>query len=987
MFLVGDHRPHNVLLVVADHDDAVMRDAPDELSRHSYVASMIASANARLAPFERVVDFAFLERDFDSARGELTPKNTFRRRQVEENFSETIERLYSHPRVEVGIDDLVAVLPPWLVRDLGGLAEDYVARGKGLLDRRRDRLLRIWRVDETRVAVGDLVYGLESNEVDLGQLIRQPSLWMGNPALIWFGGGKDGWDVGYGDFTRRVWLPEQLERREDFRAIVPGVDSDPLLLRVDALVQNILHLPGPRAVEALDTLGSILESCEPRLDRAARRRLGALAEHPDEDLRVAAYRILLIEKPGEGYSEAFETFLESGRSFLTRDSIRQIATMRFGRRHLELLRQRMAEYRARSPWPVSDAVRAQLARVFDLLTDFAREQPDHYHAIRCELANWVLLEDDRELARAADRRLHQMVEGYEGKVEARQIPIDAQQVVFDDDILPERREQLLSILTGSGFLSQAIELAFAEVHFDPRKIIRRGLWISRVHQTPEALFYRWSIHTIDGRHRQLMVVLREDFRTQRAWDTICWLLAIAGYPFAERVLPRFGCLRPELGAAAMEWVDDLTVRERIREAAARMRDAGDTFDAEWCRALFVRAMVAYLNVWKHSGRRLLPGDLSPGNIVVPATDFRSTARVLTLGQWSRGSSPRPILESLHLEFFEKVTAHSPDFGSHLDPVWIAEATVESLGAEEAREVLADIVEHDAIGPDVREYLDRHGPEQHVPLKVEAAIRRFGHWNSLNRRATPNARLQEVEELVDLYHVEALGEFWRHYLFRHTLFAEAPGQVREAFDELLGAARSDPSASPSSRVELSHLQALIADPGLRTALSRLVYPRPELEDDLDVMAWGEPGHEQVTLRTRITDHGGVKYEVREPVSPEEIGQVYRLFYRDHYARPVSEADRFLVALDTDERVIGALIWRPNRPGVVHMDGFVVRTPLSNRGIGTALLEDFCTRCEGRGISVVRTNFVMRRFCERRGFHVDRRWGGLVRFLRDPGDAPA
>jgi hypothetical protein len=38
------------------------------------------------------------------------------------------------------------------------------------------------------------------------------------------------------------------------------------------------------------------------------------------------------------------------------ESIRQIATMRFGRRHLELLRQRMAEYRARNRGPVGDAV-------------------------------------------------------------------------------------------------------------------------------------------------------------------------------------------------------------------------------------------------------------------------------------------------------------------------------------------------------------------------------------------------------------------------------------------------------------------------------------------------------------------------------------------------------------------------------------------------------------------------------------------------------
>lgn len=985
VFLVGDHRPHNVLLVVADEDDSVMRDAPDELSRHSYVASMIASANARLAPFERVVDFAFLQRDFDAGQGELTPKNSFRRREVENNFSETIDTLYERPRVEVDVEGITVALPPWLVRDLGGLAEDFVARGYGLLDRRRDRLLPVRRIDKRRVAVGDLVYGLECDEVDLGQLVRQPSLWMGNPALIWFGGAKDGWDVGYGNFWRRVWLPEHLERREDFRAIAPRIDGDPLLLRVDGHLQRILHLPPQRAVEELDALGSILESCEPRLDRAARRRLDALAHHPDEAVRCAAFRVLLLEKPAEGYTEAFGTFLESGRSFLTRESIHQIATLRFGRRHLELLRQRMAEYRSADRWPVTDAVRSQLAQVFDLLADFAREQPDHYHAIRCELANWVLLDKDRELARAADRRLRAMVEDYETKVEARRVSVDESRVVLDPDIGSKQREQLLAILANSGFLAQAVELAFAEVQFDPRKIMMRGLWISCTRRTSNASYYRWSIRTTDGRHRQLLVVLRDDLDTQHAWDSICWLLAIAGYPFAERVIPRFGCARPELGAMAFEWVDDLTVQERIREAAARMRDAGESFDARWCRVLFIRGIAALVNLWKHSGRRLLPGDPAPDNLSVPAVDFRSGARVLTLGRWQSASSPDLMLDAIHREFFEKTAAHSPDFGAHLDPTWIAEAVVESLGTIDGREVLERVRDHAAIGPAIASFLERGGPEHHVPLKVEGAIRRFDNWAALNPQATADARLQEVEELVQLYHLEAAGEVWRHYLFRHTLFAQATPEVRDAFDRLLDVATDAPSTSPSSRVELSRLQAVIDDPELRTALSRLVYPRSVSSDDLDVMAWGEPGHEQVTLRTRIEDRGGVRYDVREPVSPEEIGQVYRIFYRDHYARPVSEADRFLVALDEDERVVGALIWRPNRPQVVYMDGFVVRAPLSSRGIGTALLEDFCTRCEGRGIVVVRTNFVMRRFCERRGFHVDRRWGGLVRFLRDPDEA--
>ncbi|HXK62473.1 MAG TPA: GNAT family N-acetyltransferase, partial [Acidobacteriota bacterium] len=66
-------------------------------------------------------------------------------------------------------------------------------------------------------------------------------------------------------------------------------------------------------------------------------------------------------------------------------------------------------------------------------------------------------------------------------------------------------------------------------------------------------------------------------------------------------------------------------------------------------------------------------------------------------------------------------------------------------------------------------------------------------------------------------------------------------------------------------------------------------------------------------------------------------------------------------------------------VVHLDGVVVARPLQGRGIGTALLDDFCARMANENASVVKTHFFLRQFCLPRGFQVDRRWGGLVRFL--------
>ncbi|MBZ0265768.1 GNAT family N-acetyltransferase, partial [bacterium] len=68
-------------------------------------------------------------------------------------------------------------------------------------------------------------------------------------------------------------------------------------------------------------------------------------------------------------------------------------------------------------------------------------------------------------------------------------------------------------------------------------------------------------------------------------------------------------------------------------------------------------------------------------------------------------------------------------------------------------------------------------------------------------------------------------------------------------------------------------------------------------------------------------------------------------------------------------------------VVHLDGLVVSTPLKLRGIGSALLEDFANRMVSQGVKVIKTHFFLRDFCSKRGFKVDRAWGGLVRFL-DP-----
>ena len=134
-----------------------------------------------------------------------------------------------------------------------------------------------------------------------------------------------------------------------------------------------------------------------------------------------------------------------------------------------------------------------------------------------------------------------------------------------------------------------------------------------------------------------------------------------------------------------------------------------------------------------------------------------------------------------------------------------------------------------------------------------------------------------------------------------------------------------------------------------------------------------------MRTHFADSEGETYAFREPVEPEEVGQLYRLFFQERFPKTVSELDRHLVVVDPTERLVGGLSYRMDGPRIAHLDGIVVNAALTSRGIATALLEDFAVRMASSGVTVLRTSFIMRSFCEQRGFRLDRRWGGLVRML--------
>lgn len=997
VFLVGDHRSYNVLLIVPEPADPVLQQAPDDESRREYFHQILAAANEDLAPYERVVNFALLERDFDAERGELTAKGSYRRKAIEENFAGVIQTLYERPWVEYVLDGRCVHVPRWFFRDVGVLETDVRAVEGGLHDRRRGVQLPLHREPgETSIRVGDLDYEIDGDVVDLGTFARQPRLWMANPALIRFAPCKAGWDVGLGGVSAIALLPRGGGDRASAAgaaAIQPRGIGHTALLDVNRLLQTALYGDIPDALAALDRLAKDILFHDDRLGAVIRRRITALARHDDEAVRCLAYRILLLDEAVPEYGDAFPAFIHSGLSFLNEESIEAIAVARFEPRRLQALRQRLFKYRTQLAWPAGEVARQQFAHVLDLLVSFVHQRPEYYKPVRAELASWILHRDDPHLAARAQDLLDDLARWFEARLEATVHRLTPEEVrwrlQFDDEIPETDRSRISHLLSDTSFLRQSVILAFDEQNFDLDQVGDSGIWVSRLLTRGHLHLYRIGVNTVGHRHFDLLVILRDDMDADAVKQTNYWVLSIGEHPHGDRTLPRFGCMRPELAAMSLEYVQELTVADRIRElAGAEQPKVPPSGRNDW-RKLYIRALATVFLAWNNSGRRIVPGSIDPANVVVPERDWHEGAVLLSLAGWEPYRDTLSLVRPMVRTFYRKTAVLYPGSATMLQFEWIFDACVEALGAEagllvlrqlrvEAAETDADAVDR-ALLESLDAYLREFAAGYHRPLALSNAIGRYEEWCRVNAQATPEARAQLLEQLIELYHLDRFGEMARYHLYRSTYFAGAPEDVRATYDRLLAALDADPERSATECVELSDLQDALASPSDRVLFSRLVFPRARGAQRLEVVTFGDSEHKQVTVCTHFADARGESYDMREPVEPEEIGQLYRLFFQERFPKTVSELDRHLVTIDTAGRVVGGLCYRLESSEVAHMDGVVVNAAVGGRGVATALLEDFATRMASRGVKVLRTGFFMRRFCEQRGFHLDRRWGGLVRFL--------
>ncbi len=281
--------------------------------------------------------------------------------------------------------------------------------------------------------------------------------------------------------------------------------------------------------------------------------------------------------------------------------------------------------------------------------------------------------------------------------------------------------------------------------------------------------------------------------------------------------------------------------------------------------------------------------------------------------------------------------------------------------------------------ELENYIKRREEKYYLPIALFNAIDQYKEWESLNPGATSFAKEQMIFELSSLFRLYKFPEIVRYNFYYKTYFNTHDKDLKNAFKDLLLRINENVTIPAFQHTELSDLQSTLSCEEDSQVFSRMVFSRMQNYQKIDLLKIGEDKDEHIVVTTELTDKNGIKYNVREPIDPSEIGQLYRLFFEENYPKSISEMDKHILVLDKHDHVIGGLCYIPLENDIVLLDGAAVTTSLKGRGIGSAMIEDFSARMAVIGTKVIKAHYLHGSFYLKLNFKVDKKWGALVKFL--------
>jgi long-subunit acyl-CoA synthetase (AMP-forming)/GNAT superfamily N-acetyltransferase len=1008
-FLVGDHKQYNTLLIYPNPEyeelDFSSMSAQDV---RDHFRSLVVSVNKFVAPFERVVDFAIIDRDLDADKGELTPKGTPRRSTVVDNFADTIETLYRRTYIQVGGVDLT--LPNWLFQTLGLTAQDVSVEQDQISLPSIGTNLTVRRESPSTMQVGSCLYRFDGRALNLGALLATPRLWLGNDELVAFAPLELADRHRPGRSAEAVaWIgsaepahPKAAERRSLEESLGHAEWS---LLELHQAAWMLTSHDERSALGAVRLLERVLSSGEEgALAEPARSLLARAAVVRSAEARRRAFQLLVPFERATRFRETVGRFFDRDPQLLDAETRAVLCERRLPDSKIEDLIDLAWDACSKSAHEKDDVQRA--TSLLDFLVDYGGAHPARFRRIRAFLVRANLFAGTPAIrARAEKARTDLRNAFFMWLGPTPRIAVDTETgqeyrwedvIVLAEDVDEDDKRRLVSAIKNTPFLSGSVFLLHGGRVVRLADIPPGGVWIRLLDERHGKAVYRITVQTRSQESFELAANLNKSLTAEDVRAEIDWLILCGDADHRAPVVEDFGGYVPDQDMWSEEYIAGATLDREMRRLARRAEEGREDLAQVW-PFLAWSALSAYVDFWERTGRRYEIADLSAKDIVLPTHDYQSGSRIVSLSARREHLGILSMLQSFKDEFVGSVERDYPDLDGLVGWDEIFSSVLEVLGEREglaeyqrALETEADVA-HD-LEAALAGYVSVVRGRGFLPMRLFFAAKRYRRWARLNEDATPEARARTMQEFYDTYGLQRLAKSYpevRLRFFRETVFRDSSSDLAQGLDELIGKVRTGEMRDgelAGAVADLRHRLRVEPDDDYFLARIPFAYLRPE--DAVDFVSSDLGGEYQTEIVVSLDDADGNPFRVRHALLPKEVERLHRVFLAAKLDVRFGPEHRYLVAINEREQTIGGIYYKVEETGSsAHLEKIAVAERYRRKGVADGLMRQFFNRLRAAGINTLTTGFFRPEYFYSYGFKIERRYAGLVKELDEesPGSS--
>jgi len=1011
VFLIGDGKAYNTVLLYPDKKWVKNLENEKDFKLQEYYNSLLQSVNSFLASYERIVNFAIIDRNFSAEQGELTPKKTFKRKIILNNFNKYITPMYEKDYNSFLCKTNEVRIPKWLLRKSGIIANDIKWDGKMLYLRNINKSLEL-KFNESTILIGNYAYKNSNIFLDLNKLVLSPELWLGNRQFVEF-------------FNFSAITPKHFDQPSEltidlseFKFQNIKVNKQYLDDLTHALRDKIFDLKNIHNAAiilfneydynlstAINYFSKILVSDKFDLIEFAINLLTRLRFHPSFKTRVKVVEVLTPNLSGELFIELLsEIFLTSDNPKILKDITLDIRVLK--EEHFSSILNKLATFRHE----VDDANSQQLffiEALINTITDYGIIHPTDYGWVRSELVKWNLSSAPDNIISLTNSAIDKLVSGFRKWLGLnREIAIDQESgeeyswtdtIVFDPNVDDQYKESLLVAISKSQVLKEAIFLLSNHHIVELEDIQLRGVWVMFLGQNHGKSVFRVTTQTRDHNNHNFVINLNEEQSDDFIQNEVKWLITTGSSSRGRKLVEDFGGYWPKYKIFTEEYVQGETLYQYLERNRYQIgsQENIDLWQLRWLHFIW-NGIMAYFSFYRRSNFNYYIANSSSKNLIIPEHDYAVGTRLISISNRASVNDLTTMIISLYEDFIidsenryaglEHVGDWEVVFCAFLQTISI------NKGLDQLNTLIKEldniayqekVKKYNLTKDRIRNFISDVSENGLLTKQIIFASLRYERWLNLNPKATIAARGSTIQQLYDDYDLGSLIDNYpetRIRFFLMTAFKDSNKSIKNELLILQKGLRAKTIIAENLDKYINKINKSIKlSKDDEYFITRLLFEHVDAEGVGKEFVWDSGSEGKLELISAISDNYGENHQIRQPGHPKEIAKFQTLLLNSNLTAVFNQQHKFLLIVNSSNQLIGGVYWIKTDDNCAYLERIVIHPKYRKRHLSSILLDELFNRLKNKRYKYTTVGFFQAGLFYNKGFHIDKRFGGLVKKL--------